>query len=110
MAALLWVSFQFYGDTGGAPGYKWLEDFVALRLERMEPVLAEREWLAGSFSIADILMADVLRLVDRFDKLAQCRACRDYVARDGAPGIHEGARGSNGALRRSRLSSREGAS
>lgn len=44
-------------------------------------VLAEREWLARSFSIADILMSDVLRLVDRFDGLAAHPACRDYVAR-----------------------------
>jgi glutathione S-transferase len=81
MAALPWVFFQFHGETGGSPGYKWLEEFVAVRLERMEPVLAEHEWLAGTFSIADILMADVLRLVDRFDKLANYRACRGYVAR-----------------------------
>jgi glutathione S-transferase len=47
----------------------------------MEPVLAGREWLAGSFSVADILMADVLRLVDRFDGLADYPACRAYVAR-----------------------------
>ena len=44
-------------------------------------MLAGREWLAGSFSVADILMADVLRLVDRFDGLADHPACRDYVAR-----------------------------
>ena len=44
-------------------------------------MLAAREWLAGSFSIADILMADVLRLVDRFDGLAGHGACRAYVAR-----------------------------
>ncbi|WP_375136104.1 hypothetical protein [Nitrosospira sp. Nsp2] len=30
-------------------------------------MLAGREWLAGTFSVADILMADVLRLVHRFD-------------------------------------------
>jgi glutathione S-transferase len=47
----------------------------------MEPVLAGREWLAGTFSVADILMADVLRLVDRFDGLADHRACSDYVTR-----------------------------
>jgi glutathione S-transferase len=47
----------------------------------METVLAGRQWLAGSFSIADILMADVLRLVDRFDGLAAHRACKDYVVR-----------------------------
>jgi len=44
-------------------------------------VLAGREWLAGGFSIADILMADVLRLVDRFNGLARHPACRAYVAR-----------------------------
>ena len=36
---------------------------------------------SGTFSVADILMADVLRLVDRFDGLANYPACRDYVAR-----------------------------
>ena len=50
------------------------------RLKHLEPVLAEREWLAGPFSVADILMADVLRLVDRFDGLADYPACRAYVA------------------------------
>jgi glutathione S-transferase len=37
--------------------------------------------VAGSFSVTDILMADVLRLVDRFDGLARYPTCRDYVAR-----------------------------
>lgn len=54
---------------------------MKLRLERMEPVVADREWLAGDFSVADILMADVLRLVDRFDGLAAHSACRAYVRR-----------------------------
>jgi glutathione S-transferase len=31
--------------------------------------------------VADILMADVLRLVDRFDGLAAYPACRAYVTR-----------------------------
>ena len=44
-------------------------------------MLAGREWLAGTFSVADILMADVLRLVDRFDGLANFPACCAYVAR-----------------------------
>ena len=36
---------------------------------------------SGTFSVADILMADVLRLVDRFDGLADYPACRAHVAR-----------------------------
>ena len=52
------------------------------RLDRLEAVLAGREWLAGgTFSIADILMADVLRPVDMFDGLANYPASRAYVAR-----------------------------
>lgn len=38
--------------------------------------------MAGrDFSIADILMSDVLCLVDRFEGLAEHPACREYVAR-----------------------------
>lgn len=81
MASLPWAIFSFSGLNGDTPEFKWLDNFLDLRLGRMEPVLAGREWLAGSFSIADILMADVLRLVARFDKLAKYPACRDYVAR-----------------------------
>jgi glutathione S-transferase len=82
MAALPWSLFKFSGDTGETPGWRLFDQFLkASRLQHMEPVLAGREWLAGSFSVADILMADVLRLVDRFDGLADYPACRGYVAR-----------------------------
>ena len=81
MASLPWAFFHFVGDPGDTPGFKWLESFLTIRLQRMEPVLAERLWLAGSFSVADIMMADVLRLVDRFDGLADYPACRAYIAR-----------------------------
>ncbi len=81
MAALPWGFFRFVGETGDTPGSKWLDQFVDIRLQRMEPVLAKGEWLAESFSVADILMADVLRFVDRFDGLAKYPAFRAYVAR-----------------------------
>ena len=81
MASLPWSLFKFSGDTGDTPASKLLDEFLKVRLKHLEPVLAGREWLAGSFSVADILMADVLRLVDRFDGLAGYPACRDYVAR-----------------------------
>lgn len=58
-----------------------MENFLQGRLQHMETILAGRNWLAGSFSAADILMADVLRLVDRFDGLADYSACRNYVER-----------------------------
>lgn len=40
-----------------------------------------RGWLAGAFSVADIAMADVLRLVDGFDWLKDFPAARAYITR-----------------------------
>ena len=81
MAALPWGLFNFSGITDGA-AWQMFDGFLkASRLAHMEPVLADREWLAGGFSIADIAMADVMRLVDRFGGLADFPACRAYVAR-----------------------------
>ncbi|MDB5451690.1 MAG: Glutathione S-transferase domain [Caulobacteraceae bacterium] len=76
-----WSFFMFSGDTDETPMRAFFDSFLEARLTRMETVLAAREWLIGTFSVADILMADVLRLVDRFDGLANYPACRDYVAR-----------------------------
>ena len=81
MASLPWALLKFTGGTGDTPAWKFIDDFLKVRLRHLEPVLAGREWLAGSFSIADIVMADVLRPVDRFDGLAASPACRAYVTR-----------------------------
>ncbi len=81
MASLPWAIMKLSGEAGETPAWKILEDFLKIRLQRLEPVLAGREWLAGTFSIADIAMADALRLVDRFDGLREHPACRGYVAR-----------------------------
>ena len=76
-----WSFFKFAGDTDETSMRKFFDTFLEARLKHTEAVLAGREWLAGNFSISDILMADVLRLVDRFDGLATYSACRAYVAR-----------------------------
>nr|GAJ36009.1 glutathione S-transferase [Bradyrhizobium sp. DOA9] len=81
MASLPWGMSKFMGHPTDTAAWKFVNDFLKLRLRRLEPVLGSREWLAGSFSIADILMADVLRVVDRFGGLADSPACRAYVAR-----------------------------
>lgn len=81
MASLPWSLFQFSGDTESR-SFTLFDDFLKKsRLTHVEGILAEREWLAGAFSVADIMMADVLRLIDRFDGLEKYPACRDYVAR-----------------------------
>lgn len=76
-----WTLIKFTGDTSESPGRKLLDDFFTIRLQHMEKVLDGREWLTKSFTVADILMADVMRVVDRFDGLVGYPACRDYVAR-----------------------------
>lgn len=80
-ASLPWSIYQFSNDTEQTPGRKHLDAFLQARIEYTEQALTGREWLAGNFSIADILMADVLRLVHRFDGLAHAPTCRAYVTR-----------------------------
>jgi glutathione S-transferase len=76
-----WSFFMFSGDTDETPMRKFFDSFLEARLKHMETVLDGSEWLVGTFSVADILMADVLRLVDRFDGLPKFPACRAYVER-----------------------------
>jgi glutathione S-transferase len=80
-ASLPWFIFKISGDTADTPGRRNLDAFLDGRLQHMESVLTDREWLTRSFSIADIVMADVLRLVDRLEGMAAYPACRAYVAR-----------------------------
>lgn len=80
MVSLPWWLFHVTGNTGDA-GFQFFDQWLKARLQHLEPVLGSREWLAGRFTVADILMADVLRLVHRHDGLAAAPACRDYVTR-----------------------------
>lgn len=42
-----------------------LTDWVGKRLDQLEAILSERDWLVGNrFTVADLLMADVLRVPD----------------------------------------------
>ena len=74
MASLHWSLCAFAGDTEVTPARKRFDEFLKARLQHVEAVVAGCEWLAGTFSVADIAMADVLRLVDRLDGLATCFA------------------------------------
>jgi len=58
-----------------------LAGWMGQRLDQIEAVLAEREWLAdGRFTIADLLMADVLR-VSEVRAFGDRPATEAYVAR-----------------------------
>ncbi len=81
MATLPYSIFKFNGDEEQTAGRQALDAFLQSRLQHMEAYLSRRTWLVDTFSIADILMADVLRLVARFDGLAEYPLCRAYVER-----------------------------
>ena len=77
-----WALFRFMGFPDQSPEAKFVDDFLKARLDRMEAVLSVREWLvAGRFTVADLLMADVMRQLERFDGLKKYAACRAYVSR-----------------------------
>lgn len=60
MVTVPWWFLKISGDTDNA-----LTGWLDGRLAHMERVLSEREWLAaGRFTVADLLMADVLRAAD----------------------------------------------
>ena len=76
-----WSFFHFVEQKQQGPMWEFFDHFVNHRLKHMEMFLMGREWLVESFSVADILMADVLRLIDRFDGLDNYPQCRAYLAR-----------------------------
>lgn len=76
MASLPWWLLKISGKTEQV-----FDNFLKLRLDRLEAVLSRREWLTGTFSVADVLMADVLRLVHHHGGLGGHPAVRDYVGR-----------------------------
>ena len=73
------VPWWFLEVTGAAQNglTGWLES----RLAHLERVLAERDWLAaGRFTVADLIMADVLR-VPKVRSFGNHPATEAYVAR-----------------------------
>lgn len=81
MASLPWFILKFTDGDSESSEQKRIGEFLHSRLQHMEEVLAQKEWLAKSFSIADIAMADVLRLIHRFDGLENYPNCRECIAR-----------------------------
>lgn len=81
MPAVPWSLYRWADDETQSPGRAHLERFLEGRLDHMEAVLAKRDWLAGSFSIADIAMSDVLRQLQSYGVFAERPACGDYLER-----------------------------
>ena len=76
MATVPWWFLRMSGDADNK-----LTPWAGMRLGQVERVLAERDWLAaGRFTVADLLMADVLRVRD-VHGFGERPATEAYVAR-----------------------------
>ena len=76
MVTVPWWFLTIMGEADNA-----LTGWAAKRLDQLETVLSEREWLAaGRFTVADLLMADVLRVPD-VRAFGDRPASEAYVAR-----------------------------
>jgi glutathione S-transferase len=74
------VPWWFIGLSGGADNP--LEAWMMSRLERLQAVLAHREWLAaGRFTVADIMMSDALRVPKVLAATETYPALKAYVDR-----------------------------
>ncbi|WP_293794858.1 glutathione S-transferase family protein [uncultured Bosea sp.] len=73
------VPWWFLTVTGAADNQ--LTGWMGKRLDQLEQVLSEREWLAaGRFTVADLLMADVLR-VEKVRAFGDRPASEAYILR-----------------------------
>jgi glutathione S-transferase len=76
------VTVPWWFISFSKPEVNPLADWMKQRLDRLEPVLKERQWLAASrFTVADIMMSDALRILNRLDELENYPALKDYVER-----------------------------
>lgn len=76
MVSVPWWFLKMCGDEN-----EGLAGWMGKRLDQLERILSEREWLvAGRFTVADLLMADVLRIPD-VRAFGDRPATEAYVAR-----------------------------
>ncbi len=76
MVTVPWWFLKMSSDENNGLG-----EWMSKRLDQLEKVLSEREWLAaGRFTVADLLMADVLRVSD-VRSFGDRPATEAYVAR-----------------------------
>jgi len=81
LAPLLFTNVIYRKEPWADGAREAFLDFTRRRLGQLEAALGDSEWLAGPFTIADILMATVLRQLDRSNELAAFPAVAAWKAR-----------------------------
>ncbi|WP_067733652.1 glutathione S-transferase family protein [Novosphingobium naphthalenivorans] len=75
------LDFFLAGQPWAADAQPVFVDMARGKLKSTEAALGEREWFAGPFSIADIMMTCVLRNIDHTDVLSAYPALAAFKAR-----------------------------
>lgn len=72
---------QIFGPPASAELEAHMQQFMNRRLSALETLMADREWIVGDFSAADIILVDVLRVLLDSGALTDFPALTDYIAR-----------------------------
>jgi len=75
---------QFFGPASTPEAVDYARQGMRNRLDVLEVLMTDRDWLVGGFSVADIMMVDVLRVPAAEGELADYPALTAYVARAAA--------------------------
>lgn len=81
IAPLLFTDVIHKDEPWAGPARAAFLGHARRRLGQVEAALGQAEWLAGDFSLADILMVTVLRQLDRTEELAAFPGLAGYKAR-----------------------------
>lgn len=72
---------DFFGPPSAPDAVEHARQNMRGKLAALEAVMMERDWIVGSFSVADIIMVDVLRVIEAEDQLQDYAVLTDYVER-----------------------------
>lgn len=72
---------EIFGPPPAAEASAFARQNMRRKLDAVESLMAERDWIAGAFSVADIMMVDVLRILESEGELSTYPALAAYVAR-----------------------------
>jgi glutathione S-transferase len=75
---------QFFGPASTPGAMEYARQAMRSRLDVLETLIRDRDWLTGGFSVADIMMVDVLRVPAAEGQLDDYPALTAYVARAAA--------------------------
>jgi glutathione S-transferase len=72
---------EIFGPPSTAEAITFARGNMLRKLDAVESRMVERDWIAGGFSVADIMMVDVLRILESEGVLSNYPALAVYVAR-----------------------------